>query len=150
MIDMKKGLSISGLFCLLFAASLLMLTGCASTNKSDSILQEQEFSVVRFDDWQYRGFGKEYPEWVELVLDEKHAELEEYFSDINKDGLELCVVKVEGSDSDMCRHKITELSYSEEEAWMIEETWVRLNSDYYGQLENPYVYIRIFLIGQKE
>lgn len=147
---MKKGLSFSGFFCLLFAAFLIMLTSCASTNKADSVLNSQDQFVSRFDDWQYRGFGKEYPEWAELVLDEKNEELQEYFSGINKDGLELCVVKVEGTDSDMCRHKIAELSYSEEEAWMVEETWVRLNADYYGQVENPYVYIRIFLKGQKE
>lgn len=147
---MKKGLSLSGFLLLLFTASFHIFTGCASTNKADSGFDTLNQAAPRFDDWQYRGFGKEYPEWAQLVLDEKFEELKDYFSSINKDGLDLCVIKVDGTDSDMCRHKINEVSYSEEEAWMIEETWVRLNEQYYGQMENPYVYIRIFLTGNKE
>ena len=146
---MKKNFCMAYLIRLALVAAVFFVTGCASTQKSDSALQTAQ-DVQRFDDWQYRGFGKEYPDWAELVLDEKFEELKEYFSSINKDGLNLNVIKVDGTDSDMCRHKITEVSYSEEEAWMIEETWVRLNEQYYGQLENPYVYIRIFLTGRKE
>ncbi|MBO4532080.1 MAG: hypothetical protein J5726_00070 [Treponema sp.] len=146
---MKKNFCTANLIRLVLAAAVFFVTGCASTKKQDSALKTPE-DIQRFDDWQYRGFGKEYPEWAQLVLDEKFEELKDYFSYINKDGLDLCVIKVDGTDSDMCRHKINEVSYTEEEAWLIEETWVRLNEQYYGQLENPYVYIRIFLTGNKE
>ena len=146
---MKKNLCTANLIRLVLAAAVFFVSGCASTKKQDSALKTPE-DIQRFDDWQYRGFGKEYPEWAQLVLDEKFEELKDYFSYINKDGLNLCVIKVDGTDSDMCRHKINEVSYTEEEAWLIEETWVRLNEQYYGQLENPYVYIRIFLTGNKE
>ncbi|MCR4900084.1 MAG: hypothetical protein K5907_04625 [Treponema sp.] len=132
---MKKNFSY--FFAVVFSVSMLIFS-CAGTSGAKADKKHPQAPVVRaFDDWQYKGFGKEYPEWAELALEGKTEELQKYFS---HEDMELVIVTAEGVDSDMCRHLIAEKSYSEEEAWLVEETWVRKTDD------NMYVYIKIFLM----
>ena len=54
-----------------------------------------------FDDWQYKGFGKEYPLWAEAALSDDVDMLKQYFPQISQNEMELDIQKSNGTNSDM-------------------------------------------------
>jgi len=134
----------------LFALAIFSIISCASSVKSenqdnlnkteeDSKNKEKEEAVIpRFDDWEYKGFGKELPGWIEAAVDSDYQKLKEFFPD-----KELLIIQGFGSNSDMCESDSYQKSPYPEEAEFLAALWVRVNAAY-EKLAKPYISIRIF------
>ena len=107
------------LFLLLIS---LFISGCASTGGSNSRNAEDLSEVpLLFADWQYKGFGQEYPLWAEAAL---------------KEG-ESSTVKIQfGQNLDML------IPHEELNEDVLAETWVFIDP-YYEEYEERYAYIRV-------
>lgn len=141
--------------CLFCSLAALMIISCGSTDVKDSSTEDEiknetenleenikpvpeVVKIARFDDWEYKGFGKDLPLWVEAAVDLDYETLSQFYPD--KD---LLVVRGYGSNTDMCESASYQESPYPEEAEFIEALWVRVNSKY-EKLEKPYISIRIF------
>ena len=112
---------------------ILGFTACGST-KVQKDNQELEPPVVErlFADWQYRGFGSEYPEWAEDVL----------LAGGDNDNL---VILAQGESVDFCKVLANEKSAEESPEKLIAETWVMINRAYQGfESETDYYYIKMY------
>ena len=108
----------------------LFITACASTGAGKSAQDDDVFvEPPLFLDWQYKGFGQEYPQWAEDAL---------------KEG-ESSTVKIQfGQNLDMLiPHEYEETEEAEENVEnVVKQTWVYIDP-YYEDYEERYVYIRI-------
>ena len=102
----------------------LLFAGCASTTAGRGTEPEDIFEEPRlFADWQYKGFGQEYPQWAEDSLKEGESERVEIHFGQNLDML------IPHEDE-------------ETETNVIKETWVYIDP-YYEEYEERYVYITL-------
>lgn len=140
------------IICLSFCA---VIVGCASTAEIPVSIEEEIVEPVEvvkvpyFDDWQYRGFGVEYPEWAEMAYDNDILALKEEFPVMQQEEFDISIEKIYGSNLDICKRKAESVVYSENEAFPVAETWVCVNIDY-EKLEESYVYIKVFLVNKEE
>lgn len=102
----------------------LFATGCASTGGKNHDKSDNTPSIpLLFADWQYKGFGKEYPLWAENAL--KQGETE--------------TIQIQfGQNLDM----LIPHEYEEAESNVVKETWVYIDP-YYEEYEYRYAYIKI-------
>ena len=111
----------TALFLLFFSLSAF---SCASSKVSKSQPEgEKEEEPLLFADWQYKGFGQEYPQWAESALKEgPSSTIEIHF----------------GENLDML------LSHEAEEADenIVKQIWVYIDP-YYEEYEERYVYITL-------
>lgn len=136
-----------------FFLAAFVFFGCGTTSVDSSkngadLSEETEVQIMMFDDWQYKGFGKEYPLWAEAALSDDVDMLKQYFPQISQNEMELDIQKSNGTNSDMCKRRAENNGYTEDEAWLLEETWVRINGEYQS-LNEPYTYIKLFLKKNK-
>ena len=128
---MKKGFYVISVLFLLF--SCLFATGCASTGAGKGAETEEAFvEPPLFLDWQYKGFGQEYPQWAEQAL---------------KEGESAAVSIQFGQNLDMLiPHEYEETQEIEEETEnavkIIKQTWVYIDP-YYGEYEARYAFITL-------
>ena len=137
----------------LFIASLsalisVFIISCTTTNsttkdtdsKSQEIIEKQpeEQIIPRFDDWEYRGFGKALPDWAEAAVDLDYQTLQKSFPDKN-----LLIIQGFGSNPDMCESDSYQKAPYPEEAEFLDALWVRINAEY-KQMDKPYISIRLF------
>ena len=114
----------------LFILFAFLFVGCASVEKGNKSQTEEVFEEQRlFSDWQYSGFGSEYPQWAEAV--------------VLGQGTEYFVVMAEGESVDLCKVLADEKSAQEDEEKLVSEIWVKINQNYEG-FENPYFYIKLY------
>ena len=98
-----------------------------------------------FDDWQYRGFETEYPQWFEVIVLEKDIEeLEKFFPEIKEHRAELEIKLAEVDDVDSCAYFLKEEEYSAQEAILLAKTWARINP-YYEDYVFPYIAVKMYL-----
>ena len=119
----------------------LFVTGCASTggNKSDNssdIVSEPGL----FADWQYRGFGQEYPLWAEAALNNDTPSLINFFPQLEGKENQLKIIIRSASDVDL----LLQSSQPESESGVLDEIWVYIDP-YYEEYEDRYYYIKIYL-----
>ena len=101
----------------------LFITSCAS-NSGGSDTHEQEPQIpLFFADWQYRGFGQEYPFWAESAL---------------KEGPSATIEIKFGENLDV----LIPHEYEEIESHVVKETWVYIDP-YYDEYEERYAFIRM-------
>ncbi|MBO4630092.1 MAG: hypothetical protein J5687_09100 [Treponema sp.] len=107
----------------------LFITACASTGAGKSAQDDVFEAPPLFLDWQYKGFGQEYPQWAEDAL---------------KEGESATVTIQFGQNLDMLiPHEQEEAEEAEENAEnVVKQTWVYIDP-YYEDYEERYVYIRI-------
>ena len=118
---MKKGFYVISVLFLLF--SCLFATGCASTGAGKGAETEDAFvEPPLFLDWQYKGFGQEYPQWAEDAL---------------KEGASAAITIQFGENLDM----LIPHEYEETEE-NVKQTWVYIDP-YYEEYEERYVYITL-------
>ncbi len=121
--------------------SLFIFFSCAS----NKVVIEEEKAPPLFDDWQYRGFGTEYPDWFEaIVLEKDIEELEVFFPEITGHRSELEINLAEVDDVDSCAHFLKEEEYSAQEAVLLAKTWARVNP-YYEEYVFPYIAVKMYL-----
>lgn len=151
------------LLCAIFITSVLF-TSCETTesqskehvNSEKTISRKEKIKepelpveeipvIPHFDDWEYKGFGAELPEWIENALDNKISELKKdlHFSEET----ELFVFIEKGVNADQAKQKLQQeiIQYKEDnskEIEMVQEIWVRINHDY-ELTEEPYIAIEI-------
>lgn len=119
--------SIAFLFFMLISLSA---TSCASTAAGKSSESEDLFEEPRlFADWQYKGFGQEYPQWAEESLKQGESETVEIHFGQNPDML----IPHEDEES---------------ESGMVKQIWVYIDP-YYEEYEERYAYITLRQ-GQEE
>ena len=120
----------------------IVFSGCASKGKpeDEDIILEAEPVVLFFSDWQYSGFGSEYPQWAEaFLLGQNQNNLSQ-----NQD---LIVITADGENVDICKFLADEKSSEFSAENLVNETWVIINQNYEGfenPYTNPYVYIKIY------
>lgn len=139
--------------CFICIIAGLFVISCGSTDVKDPTKTEDEIKtetenlevvetepvkIQRFDDWEYKGFGKDLPEWIDAAVDLDYAVLSKAFP-----GMNLLVVRGYGSNTDMCESASYENAPYPEEAEFVTALWVRVNSEY-EKLSKPYISIRIF------
>lgn len=133
---------------LLFASIILIFfEGCASTPSSvdneisspSEIKNKQEVKKLRskedkYDNWQYKGFGKDVPEWVEVLLSDavdaqsKPEKMLKYFPEIETPNITCVTFSSDNLDQaeNQLKERIAEL-YSEYH--LCDKFWVRRKSD---------------------
>lgn len=137
--------------CLFIVVLGLAVISCGSTktdpsekdiDKKDAVEEIVEIVpdvvIQRFDDWEYKGFGKELPAWVDAAVDLDYAQLQQFYP-----GKDLLVIRGYGSNTDMCESASYQLSPYAEEAEFLDALWVRVNSEY-EKMDKPYISIRVF------
>lgn len=126
----------------------LLFFSCASVDKNAQTAIEPDLPPL-FQDWQYKGFGNEYPAWCEVILLEKDInELIEFFPQIKGHEGSLEVLLNHAEDVDSCSHFLAEEDYSEEQAELIAKTWV-FTDPYYEDFVFPYISIKLYLKSQE-
>lgn len=133
---------------LLFASIILIFfEGCASTPSSvdneisspSEIKNKQEVKKLRskedkYDNWQYKGFGQDLPEWVEILLSDsldankKLERMVKYFPEIESPNIAYVIIDSDNLDQaeNQLKERIDEL-YSEYH--LCDKFWVRRKSD---------------------
>ena len=105
---------------LFFLSACLFLSACATTGSKTGQIEDIPQEPLLFADWQYKGFGEEYPQWAEDALkNEAQSEISISF----------------GSDLDMLLHHDSDAS-------VVAETWVYIDP-YYYEYEERYAYITL-------
>ena len=120
---------------LLFLVSLFFVS-CASTGAGKSAQGDVFEAPPLFLDWQYKGFGQEYPQWAEDAL---------------KEGESSTVTIQFGQNLDMLiPHEYEETEEAEENAEnVVKQTWVYIDP-YYEDYEERYVYIRVVALREPQ
>lgn len=105
----------------------------------------EEPAIPHFDDWEYKGFGSDLPEWIEIALNNNVSELKKllHFSE----EAEILVFIGKGINADHAKQKLQEkINQSEDnntkKMEIVQKIWVRINSDY-EQTEEPYIAIEV-------
>lgn len=121
-------------------------TGTQSESEDESDTEKPEedsVSTAKYDDWKYKGFGTELPEWFEPAL--------EYDDSTVKSLLELTpetlirIVFAQGVDVDQCEQILNEVSEElVSEFELLQSFWARLNPFLYEQ-EDLYNSVRIYV-----
>lgn len=136
----------------------ILITGCASkgSNDSEQTIEESE-EIFLFSDWQYRGFGQEYPLWAESALKNDIQSLIEFFPELEGKESQIEITVQFGKNVDMLtNHETVKNDVLPEEevledldapetlpaAKVYAETWVYINPDY-NEYEENYAYIKI-------
>ena len=102
----------------------LLFAGCASTGAGKNTEPEDVFEEPRlFADWQYKGFGQEYPQWAEDLL---------------KQGASPTVEIHFGQNLDM----LIPHEYEEAQENGVKQIWVYIDP-YYEGYEERYAYITL-------
>ena len=137
---------------------MFLTAGCASKGVKSVAGSSDEFEQDNrlFSDWQYKGFGSEYPVWAETVLSGDEESIYSYFSEFNELNKPI-IITTQDSNLDICKiladEKCSQMSLTDEEN-LVTETWVKINprvsanSDSEG-VENPYIYIKLYSRSKK-
>ena len=136
---MKKKLYTSFFVWLVILGALFFLTGCASTDKSRDPAKDVVPPPL-FEDWQYRGFGSEYPAWCEVVLlndDHWNEEIEPFFPEIQGNLDNLYCMRIAADSVDICSATLTNEELIKMADRVIARTWVKINP-YYEEFDREY------------
>ncbi len=119
--------------------------GCASNSssvpeqeKKTAPSYKSEKSASRFDDWKYKGFGMNLPEWVDAAVDgriEKTAKL------LNRNPEQIEILTETGINVDQSEDKLK--NQIPQDSKLIEGFWVRLNTQV-NKTDEPYITILIY------
>jgi len=160
------------LFSFVCIFSIGLLFSCASDSKPADTVTETEINepeiieetepIPAFDDWKYKGFGYEIPDYFDSVfisinnLHSQNAELpSEDFSFENSQIKVWCF----GENPDQALHalnsvyeeKLSEFKEANNTDFktisLIEEYWVKFNPEYID-MEKPYLALRVFKTEQ--
>ena len=84
------------LFVLLF---FILLASCATTSAGNNhIEKKQDEKRLLFEDWKYRGFGRDLPVWVESAYNDDIPGIKKVLPELADK--ELLIVSAEGINSD--------------------------------------------------
>ena len=122
-----------------------------SNKKSDAIYIEenaQNSEKLRFNDWKYKGFGKDLPVWIDFVFDDNLKSLYQNYDEFSKE-TEFVVIKGFGKNSDQ----------AEDSAKLKLEEFKQNDNDFENKIniekfldfaEQPYVSLYLFYSFQSE
>lgn len=148
----KKPFVISSVL-LFFMIIALSAASCASTDKSASDKKgtdKPEEVPLLFEDWQYRGFGSEYPAWCEVILlDKDFKELKEFFPEIQDQPGHFYCSRVGAHTVDSCSATLTNEDFLNTGDKILAKTWVKINP-YYEQFDIPYYSLILFFRDTQE
>lgn len=155
MVLMKKGIAdlrqnrFFAVFILLL--NCFFISACASTaagksKEQTNALQEEPL----FEDWQYRGFGSEYPAWCEVILLNKDfKELKDFFPEIQDHLGRVYCFSVESNTIDNSSAVLTNEELLNTGDKILAKTWVKINP-YYKQFDIPYYSMILFIKDSQE
>lgn len=155
MVLMKKGIAdlrqnrFFAVFILLL--NCFYISACASTaagksKEQTNALQEEPL----FEDWQYRGFGSEYPAWCEVILLNKDfKELKDFFPEIQDHLGRVYCFSVESNTIDNSSAVLTNEELLNTGDKILAKTWVKINP-YYEEFDNPYFSLILFFRDSQE
>ena len=136
-------------FIALWLLSLFFLFSCASVDKEEQPAVEPDLPPL-FEDWQYRGFGSEYPAWCEVILLNKDfKELKDFFPEIPDQLGRVYCSRVGADTVDSCSATLTNEDFLNTGDKILAKTWVKINP-YYEQFDMPYYSLILFLSDSQE
>lgn len=142
---MKKRILI---ICALSALIVSAYSGCATSSSAaapskaaSSASKPQAKSTSKntdyFDDWKYKGFGMQLPQWVQPAIEGKKDKVVKYFPDYTADQIE--IVTASGINVDQSENKLEKTS----DRVLIDGFWVRLNT-LVNKTAEPYITVLIY------
>jgi hypothetical protein len=144
MLMMKKRIL---LICVFSALIVSAYSGCASSSsaaassKAAATSKSQARSTSKntdiFDDWKYKGFGMQLPQWVQPAIEGKKDKVVKYFPDYTADQIE--IVTASGINVDQSENKLEKTSGRV----LLDGFWVRLNTQV-NKTEEPYITVLIY------
>ena len=122
------------IFLCALLSSLLFLS-CAS---SPAAPIAEEKNTDRFDDWKYKGFGMNLPEWVENAVDGKLEKTARHFG---LDSEQIQLFTGYGINVDQSEDKLK--SEIPEGKKLIDAFWVRMNQEV-KKTSEPYITVLVY------
>lgn len=113
---------------------IIMLASCATTSAGDThIEKKQGQKKLLFEDWKYRGFGQELPDWVEAAYHNKTDKIIDTVQELNEK--EVLILRGEGVNSDQAERNL-ELAESgiSDEYTFFDSSWIRIKAGKYVAL----------------
>ena len=136
-------------FISLWLLSLFFLFSCASVDKTVEEEVEPELPPL-FEDWQYRGFGSEYPAWCEVILLNKDfKELKDFFPEIQDQLGRVYCSTVEANTVDSCSATLTNEEFLNTGDKLLAKTWVKINP-FYEEFDSAYFSLILFIQDSQE
>ena len=141
-------------FYLIFSLLIIiLLNSCATTseNKSEAVTsssynqKKQKSKKLLFEDWKYKGFGKELPVWFEAAFKGDIEEIKKKVQDLYDN--EIIILSAQGINSDQAdkglAKKIAELS---SDYILYDMSWALLNETIVAEenFEYPYFAAAVF------
>lgn len=116
-------------------------TTAASTENTSNTNNKSSEVKLRFDDWKYKGFGKELPYWAEAAADSNTKYLKKNVPELNN-AKKVIVLRGYGENSDQAV-KAAENLYEEQKQEdstlkLFDTIWVRQDINY-KKTEMPYI-----------
>lgn len=116
----------------------------APEEKSSNTENRRKEEKLRFNDWKYRGFGKELPDWVEPAIDNKINVLKKTVPELSSASA-IKILKGTGDNSDQAEQSVKvlveELKNEDSEFIKYDNFWVLENKN---TLDMPYISVYVY------
>ena len=125
--------------------SVFLISACASSKIVDNTTEgnfRPDDEEADFDDWQYMGFGKAFPSWIQALLDNNKG----YFIAEDDTLTEDCIFLdyAYGVNVDQAKEKLLAFvkeKYKDENLQVLKETWVRYNVNKFSDRDESELYL---------
>lgn len=156
---MKKSVFISAIL-----ASGILFFGCASnkvqnlepvTDSQEEITEPEEIQqpeIIRFVDWQYKGFGKELPTWLDSAFDNDLNGIKTQIPELNTNEiiiLTACASNLDQAEAIMNNNIKNGINVNGDIYTLCERSWVQLSEEFIQQENSPYCAIAIFYFNDE-
>ena len=145
----------------LICCSAVFFAGCASSKVESTSANEQNQAEVpenieeseetqkdiplpEYDDWKYKGFGTELPDWFEPAVNGDDLVIKSML-ELQSDDI-MVIISSRGKDVDQCEQILNDESQDLMQGLeLVHSFWVRKNPALY-QEDNLYLAVRIYIL----
>jgi len=126
--------------CLMFLSFVSCASTAVSQEKTSNKNNKQNEEKLRFDDWKYKGFGKELPYWAGTAAENEDM-LKKLVPELNS-AKTVVVLRGFGENSDQAeqsaKNLLVEKLLEDDSLQLFDSTWVRQDINYVST-EMPYI-----------
>lgn len=123
---------------------ILFFAGCASNQLSNTENKQTE-EKLRFEDWKYKGFGYELPDWVEPAIEEKKSKVIKYQPELADSTVEIFSgrgINIDQADAAAKEAASNAMAESGQIYELYDNYWVKE----WGEVESPYISVYIYYL----